>query len=397
MKHATEHSLKPGQNPRDVLSNHEDRGLQRNHYTYDDLAEICGVKVASMQADRSVRVADLRSVAVRIVRALRAQSKALTPADLRKLWGSDTLAAEWEARYPPVDLYWCGYPACTAVRVGPGLCVDHGGDRFPGLDLTPAGYMRLRTGERYTPLHRLLVPAAGMDVHHVDGNRWNNHPTNLNPMPHATHWAVHQPEPNAPADPVLVEHLRYVGCPPFCRVGRLVEGGLPARILPVLRADPQRVWSMPELAMHLNESELRVSGACGMLHHRRTVVVFNGRLESAADGMVRALHVPPGRHIAEQHQYMEGLPGYLIAHGDALGLSGLWAETLRQWAWKLATKTLGWTRLDRMNVAVDVLDATLPNPRLRWWPEHADLPSWDAVVWPWQQPGKGITGWKRNT
>jgi hypothetical protein len=73
----------------------------------------------------------------------------------------------------------------------------------PRVEFDTAGYVRLRhfDGERehYLYLHRLAAYAAGeldsLDaaehVHHVDGDRWNNHPENLEALDPATHDSRH--------------------------------------------------------------------------------------------------------------------------------------------------------------------------------------------------------------
>ena len=42
--------LQPGQNPRDVLSNHRERGFKQFSYTYEDLAALFGMTVGAVRS-----------------------------------------------------------------------------------------------------------------------------------------------------------------------------------------------------------------------------------------------------------------------------------------------------------------------------------------------------------
>ena len=75
--------------------------------------------------------------------------------------------------------------------------VDYGGLRYTLGDL---GYMRCTTGDRHL-LHRRVWEDAngrsippGMDIHHVDHNKLNNHPDNLVLLTKAEHTRLHSEE-----------------------------------------------------------------------------------------------------------------------------------------------------------------------------------------------------------
>jgi hypothetical protein len=89
---------------------------------------------------------------------------------------------------------------------------------FNGVTYTlhpPIGYMRATTGQRQL-LHRAVWEhqhqrpvADGWDVHHIDGNRLNNDPSNLQAMPKDEHTRLHAAlaekggEPGTPTVDVL--------------------------------------------------------------------------------------------------------------------------------------------------------------------------------------------------
>ena len=45
--------LEPGDNPREALGNHKERGPKRFYYTYEDIARICGLASSTVRWVRS--------------------------------------------------------------------------------------------------------------------------------------------------------------------------------------------------------------------------------------------------------------------------------------------------------------------------------------------------------
>ena len=61
-----------------------------------------------------------------------------------------------------------------------------------GLSFGGRRHFEFRLDRRRVPLHRVILPAAkGLDVHHVDFNRWNNRPGNLVAISPSEHRLLH--------------------------------------------------------------------------------------------------------------------------------------------------------------------------------------------------------------
>lgn len=168
--------LEKGQNPRKVLRRHRERGLKRYEYTYRGVADLAGLTLGSARAAEDLDMGSLASVAVFLMKRWVKGSRRVSPQELVKVLGSAAAVEQWKHRCPRVDLYWCGYPGCRATRVGRGLCEKHGGEGPTVVGLGDPPEFIVRTHEGDVPWQRLGVTHA---MHHIDGNPWNNRPSNL--------------------------------------------------------------------------------------------------------------------------------------------------------------------------------------------------------------------------
>ena len=77
----------------------------------------------------------------------------------------------------------CSFAGCARVLLARGACARHGGSASPLQFIGESLAIGVRVGERLVPLHRLMLgEPRGVQVHHRDGNVWNNNPTNLLPL-----------------------------------------------------------------------------------------------------------------------------------------------------------------------------------------------------------------------
>jgi len=173
--------LKPGENPRQMLPGHKERGPVPHGFTLADIAKAAGVgnqTVRKAITDKRLDPSDLASVAAYVNRGLARKSKpleeeavGLLPAAQKK-W--------WKNRWPKFQLYKCSHNGCPELLMSPGACAAHGGDKRPAMKLDPDYRIVVLIDKDYVPLHRLIVQAAkGMHTHHRDGNPWNNRWDNL--------------------------------------------------------------------------------------------------------------------------------------------------------------------------------------------------------------------------
>lgn len=170
--------LKQGENPRKVFrQRHRERGPSRL-FTFDDLA-VAADEAPATTRSRLRTTTDARTAARYIIEALARRSVRLTDVEaVQALHGAATLK-QWQNRWPRFDLFSCGFPACTATMLEPGLCDQHGGSMQPFAKIVDDHFM-LWTGREYTPLCRVIFGViSGGAVEHVDQNPWNNHPDNL--------------------------------------------------------------------------------------------------------------------------------------------------------------------------------------------------------------------------
>jgi hypothetical protein len=113
-------------------------------------------------------------------------------------------AGLWAGRWPKFDLYLCagqedGKP-CETLLLGAGCCPKHGGN--PNLRFADSMHFDVRVGDGWVPYHRLVLPtSSGLQVHHKDGNLWNNRPENLEALTVEEHFAKHHKERTEKAAP----------------------------------------------------------------------------------------------------------------------------------------------------------------------------------------------------
>jgi len=163
--------IRAGENPRDVLPRHRERGPKRYEYTVEDVARVTGYSVLTVRKRKIGTVADLLALGLRVLKRDGRRSVPVLPGGLTVLG-----LAAWENRWPRWDLYRCLARSCDELVLGSGLCPKHG---FPMLALR-RGYFCVRVGLGWEALHRLILqPSDGLVVHHIDGNKWNNRLENL--------------------------------------------------------------------------------------------------------------------------------------------------------------------------------------------------------------------------
>jgi hypothetical protein len=184
--------LEPGQDPRLVVPHHRERGLKRFGFTYADLARATGLALSTVRT--WAHAFDSLEDLVEVVH--QATSRRARPVAAEDLAGAVEAswwdAAKWAARWPRFGLWWCGRAGCREVRLEPGCCARHGGPRRPGVRFGAIGHFEVLLEGGYVPVHRLMVDVVPhMVVHHVDHNRWNNRPSNLQVMSMKEHMTHH--------------------------------------------------------------------------------------------------------------------------------------------------------------------------------------------------------------
>jgi hypothetical protein len=181
-------SLKGGEDPPKVLPHHRERGPKRWSYSFKDIAEATGYTINTTRTYLAAKGLDLLTVALHIAKAKSSVARRASTDELAAYFGNRLVA--WEARWPRFELYLC--PACHDPLLHQGLCEEHGGPPRPGLRLG-SKYVFVLAGPTYIPLHRIIAGCPpGLDVHHKDGNGWNNRPENLEPLTHEEHWRRHR-------------------------------------------------------------------------------------------------------------------------------------------------------------------------------------------------------------
>lgn len=180
--------LERGMNPRDHIPGHRERGPKRYEYTYHDLAKRLDVSLSTVQNHQPSTPEALARLVHR--QQVRQYSMPLAPEAIEAVIGEGKLLL-WEARWPAFQLWVCG--GCQrAVLFSKGLCEACGGGK-PAVAFDAHGYIALRVGPKYVPYHRLVCSCPpGCDVHHDDGNKWNNRPGNLVAVDSGGHWVEHQ-------------------------------------------------------------------------------------------------------------------------------------------------------------------------------------------------------------
>lgn len=179
-------ALQPGQNPRDCLPCHRERGSESIIISNDDLRTLAHTKLGRISVRQPLEV-----IISSVVRLWERRNRILDPSDTDLFSESELLL--WDRRYPRVELYRCIFPGCATIQLSRGLCRIHCGS-VQGLSLNEKRYMCIRTGNRQIPLHQVIAnPPKGMHVHHIDLNKWNNHPDNLAILTQDEHWEIHHP------------------------------------------------------------------------------------------------------------------------------------------------------------------------------------------------------------
>jgi hypothetical protein len=187
--------LKPGEDPRNVLPGHQERGKIQFAYDLAQIAVAANLNYQTVRKAVSQEKLDpenLRSVASYIQRALARKSKTLKGGEMLSMLGPQR-GKWWKNRWPKFDLYQCAQPECSHLLFAPGACAEHGGDRKPGVRFDSDGHICvLLRGSDYVPLHRLIAQTPkGMHTHHRDGNPWNNRFDNLESLPPDEHFSRH--------------------------------------------------------------------------------------------------------------------------------------------------------------------------------------------------------------
>ena len=191
--------LRPGQNPREVFGRrHRERGPKVYGYTRADLAALVGIKKTSVPRDMG-----LAEVVAWANRRLQALQEKPSEGELAEAFGERNWGL-WQSRYPRLDAWLCRGTAeprsrakprndgrCDEILLSPGLCRFHGGGK-PAMRLAGDFYPELWTAGGYVPLHRILMgEPEGMDVHHIDLNKFNNRHANLRVLTHEDHMRLH--------------------------------------------------------------------------------------------------------------------------------------------------------------------------------------------------------------
>lgn len=186
--------LKPGEDPRQALPRHEERGPIEHTFVLADLAEAAGVNYQTLRkAMTEGRLAihkkpvgqrlspdELRSIVSYVGYSLARKGQPLHEEVLQarlpeQQWGW------WKNRMPRFDFFSCQFPDCLELLFSSGLCSKHGGPRKPAITFNHDwNILLLLDGQSYVSLARIITQApAGAHTHHRDGNPWNNRFENL--------------------------------------------------------------------------------------------------------------------------------------------------------------------------------------------------------------------------
>ena len=183
-------------NPRIQFRNHRERGPAVRGFTLNDVAELSGKALSTVRS--GFRIGSLETAVRVITRSWARSAKEATEADMLAAGWLDHDLRLWAQRWPLVRLWRC--PRCPGLTLARGACYDCGGCR-PPIRFGPLLHFEVDHGTGHMPLHRLIMGSPpGLDVHHIDYNRWNNRRENLVALTRKDHMRLHQgrlllPEP----------------------------------------------------------------------------------------------------------------------------------------------------------------------------------------------------------
>ncbi len=182
--------------PRIQFRNHRERGPKARVFTLNDIARLSGLKLSTVRS--SGRIDSLEVAMVVVTRSWARSARAATATDfLANGWHEDNVP-KWADRWPLIQAWVC--PLCPALTLARGACEAHGGAR-PAVRFGAIGHFEVEHEKGYMPLHRLIMGSPkGLDVHHVDFNRWNNRRENLVAITREEHRRIHFPGRSAPRE-----------------------------------------------------------------------------------------------------------------------------------------------------------------------------------------------------
>lgn len=179
----------PGLNPREMFRNHRERGPSVYRYTRRDIAEIRGVGLRAVPFGLNT----INAVVGYLRRYSTRDSVVLSDEDFTDLpsrdieypfevkVGQEEFLKLWSKRYPKFRICRCAnYPKCKKVLLeSRGYCRACGVDS--PLEFSLKGGFRLRVAARWLSYESFIVGPRPKytHIHHLDGNRWNNHASNL--------------------------------------------------------------------------------------------------------------------------------------------------------------------------------------------------------------------------
>lgn len=168
------------------MSNHKERGLAKYYYTKKDIARIKGVKVSTVHNVETIDKA-LGSVNRGVKRKsiqISDEEFALEDTFMPGIYGpkdKGLMYRTWRDRFPRFRVFRCAsYPVCLKVLLErQGYCRTCGGDGVLGFN--GGGYVTIRHSGKQQPYSSIILGSLpkGMCAYHIDGNRWNNHHSNL--------------------------------------------------------------------------------------------------------------------------------------------------------------------------------------------------------------------------
>lgn len=190
--------LSSGQNPREHLENHRERGPAKLSFTLEDVSREASVVIQHARAKFARWTsADLPKLAAFLTTTFARAAQPLSNDQLREVFGERFPL--WDKRFPRWQLFRCGFPACGNVLVESRLCEEHGG--LNTLRLGSHGDRPLRVQIRiagdWVPFTRAAAGFPSKPVWHADDNLYNDSFANLRT------WVLEPPGPQSENSPVL--------------------------------------------------------------------------------------------------------------------------------------------------------------------------------------------------